>query len=127
MIWLLLFTMILSGFPIVSMAEVKQGRRPLANTIYKLRNEKKLTIGYIGGSITLGSGASNEAYSWRSKITKWFKESYRDVAITDINAGIGGFGSITNVFRAKNQLLKGNPDLVFVEAAVTITVSRKTK
>lgn len=93
-------------------------RRPLLNTIYRLQNKMPLSIGYFGGSITLGSGASSESNNFRAKTTKWFKDTYPESQITEINAAIGGFGSQPNAFRAKSHLLVKNPDLVFVEAAV---------
>jgi len=91
---------------------------PLSNTIYRLKNNMPLKIGYLGGSITLGTGASTTSACWREKTTKWFQDTYTDSEITAINATIGGFGSTPNAFRAKSQLLDQNPDLVFVEAAV---------
>ena len=30
----------------------------LENTLYRLKHDKKLTVGYFGGSITEGAGAS---------------------------------------------------------------------
>lgn len=118
--WLLVIVLTVSAFPTAAWADdpAPLPRRTLDNTVYKLEHDKELTIGYIGGSITLGSGASNPAYSWRAKTTKWFEDEYPAAAITEINAGIGGFGSIPNVFRAKSHLLSGEPDLVFIEAAV---------
>lgn len=89
----------------------------LGNTVRKLEEDKNLTIGYLGGSITDGTGSSGGG-SWRELTTKYFKENYPDAAITEINAGIGGTGSELGVFRVQNELNEKNVDLVFVEFAV---------
>lgn len=51
----------------------------LENTLYKLKNESRLTLGFFGGSITEGAGASDaEKTSWRGAVTDWFRERYPD-------------------------------------------------
>lgn len=93
--------------------------RPLGNTFAKLKDHKALSIGYFGGSITAGAGASkSELTSYRALTTKWFRTHYPDSKITEINAAIGGTGSNLGAFRAQHDLLSKNPDLVFVEFAV---------
>src|SRR6202035_2996162 len=77
------------------------------------------TIGYFGGSITAGAGASDASKtSWRALTTAWFKAHFPDAAITEVNAAIGGTGSDLGVFRCQDDLLSKHPDLVFVEFAV---------
>ena len=56
----------------------------LNNTIYKLKNNKKLNIGYFGGSITEGAGASHPNNCWRSLVTKWFRDRYSECEINEI-------------------------------------------
>ncbi len=92
--------------------------RSMGNTVYQLTAKKSLRVGYLGGSITAGTGATSQDNCWRAKTTKWLKDTYPDSKIEEINASIGGFGSIPHTFRAKNDLLSQKPDLVFVEAAV---------
>ena len=42
----------------------------LENTLYKLKNESRLTLGFFGVSITDGAGASDtEKTSWRGAVT----------------------------------------------------------
>ena len=95
------------------------GRYSLHNTLDKLTKKKPLTIGYIGGSITKGGGASdNELYSWRALTTRWFRETYPDSPIQEINAALSGTGSDLGAFRCAVELLPYYPDLVFVEFAV---------
>lgn len=90
----------------------------LENTLYKLKNDKKLTIGYYGGSITEGAGASSDATCWRGRTTTWFKENYPDCEIREIQAAIGGTGSSLGIFRCDRDLLAKKPDLVFMEYSV---------
>ena len=71
----------------------------LRNTKFKLTHEQKLTIGYFGGSITDGTGASDmEKTSYRALVTKWFSETYPEARISDFNASIGGTGTGTGRF-----------------------------
>lgn len=91
----------------------------LDNTFYRLTHDKKLTIGYFGGSITEGAGASNQSKtSWRALTTEFFRSRYHDAEVTEIQASIGGTGSDLGMYRCDDDLTSKNPDLVFVEFAV---------
>ncbi len=91
----------------------------LGRTWEKLAKDKALTIGYFGGSITEGAGASNSSTtSWRALTTEWFRENFPQAQITEINAAIGGTGSDLGAFRCERDLLSKKPDLIFVEFAV---------
>ena len=88
----------------------------LENTMYKLKNEKKLNVGYFGGSVTFGACASDrDKTSWRALTTKFLKEQFKDANITAQNAAISGTGTGYALFRMEEDLLKYNPDLVFIE------------
>ena len=88
----------------------------LDNTLYKLKNNKELTIGFFGGSITEGAGASDASRtSWRGSVMRWFRERYPDHEIREIQAAIGGTGSSLGIFRCERDLLSKKPDLVFME------------
>lgn len=91
----------------------------LDNTFYKLNHDKKLTIGYFGGSITEGAGASDASKtSWRARVTDWFRQKRADAEVVEIQAAIGGTGSDLGMYRCDVDLLSKKPDLVFVEFAV---------
>lgn len=79
---------------------------------------KKLTIGFIGGSITQGTGATNHENCYAHMTYDWWRNNYRNTEITYINAGIGGTDSKFGVARAGKDLLGFLPDVVFVEFAV---------
>ncbi|MDF2685913.1 MAG: hydrolase family protein [Clostridia bacterium] len=87
------------------------------NSLKKLKLEKKLTIGYFGGSIT-EAGGSNGRLGWRGRTTDAIKALYPDSDIKEIQAAIGGTGSDLGAFRIKNDLLIHKPDLIFIEFAV---------
>lgn len=106
-------------FGVLNALPVFSSEQGLGRTWEKLETEKKLTIGYLGGSITCGTGASDaEKTSWRAKTTQWFREQFPGAEITEVNAGIGGTGSDWGAYRCEKQLLSKKPDLVFVEFAV---------
>ena len=90
----------------------------LKNTIYRLKKEKKLRVGYFGGSITEGSGASSWGKtSWRARLTAHLRATYPEAEITEIMAAVGGTGTDLGLCRCEHDLLSGDPDLVFIEFA----------
>ena len=90
----------------------------LENTLYRLQHDKKLTVGYFGGSITEGAGASKREFCWRELSAKWLRETFPDCGIDTIQGAIGGTGSNLGIFRMEKDLLSKNPDLVFIEFTV---------
>ena len=100
-------------------AQAEEPAAPLGRSIEKLKKDKRLTIGYLGGSITAGVGASDESRtSWRALTTAWFKQRFPDAAIKEANAAIARTGSDFGAFRYPADLLAQDPDLIFVEFAV---------
>ena len=94
----------------------------LLNTLYKLNTEKKLTVAYLGGSVTSGTGSSNSnTKSWRAITRDWFKSTFPEASVTEVSGSIGGTGAVFGVFRNQKQILDtaaGTPDLLFVETVV---------
>ncbi|MBS0208926.1 MAG: hypothetical protein JSS27_08240 [Planctomycetes bacterium] len=100
-------------------ATAAEPRQSIGRAIEKLKTKKSLTIGYLGGSITAGAGASDSRKtSWRALTTAWFQQQFPDATIKEVNAAIGGTGSDLGAFRCPRDLLAKDPDLVFVEFAV---------
>ncbi len=90
----------------------------LDNTFYKIKNEKKLTVAFLGGSITYNPG-------WRDKICQYLIGAYPQTSFTFIPAGIPSLGSLPHSFRLQTDVLdKGNIDLLFLEAAVNDHANR---
>lgn len=81
-----------------------------------------LVIGFLGGSITEGSGASSVANRWSSKVVnEYFRSAYPNKNVVERNASIGGTGSEYGMIRMRKDLSldsSSTPDVVFVEFAV---------
>lgn len=113
--WAVVFVSVLA----LTYSDAAAAAETLGRAVAKAKKDKALKIGYFGGSITAGSGASNPAKtSWRALTTAWFQEHFPEAKITEINAAIGGTGSDLGAFRCETDLMKQEPDLVFVEFAV---------
>ncbi|MGQ7888989.1 GDSL-type esterase/lipase family protein [Paenibacillus sp. WC2504] len=83
-------------------------RRGLPNIIQKLKNGEKVTIVYFGGSNTRSEG-------YRVMTTDWLRGQYPNADIRSVNAGIDGTGSDLGCARLETDVLRHEPDLVFVE------------
>ena len=78
--------------------EVFKYRRVLNRTLEAIKRGK-LTIGFIGGSITDSRGRNR----WPEPVTSWFMDKFPNVKIIVENAAIGGTGSELAVFRADRK------------------------
>lgn len=94
----------------------------LQKAIQRAKEGEKVTLAYIGGSITQGAGAtpiSTESYAYKSY--KIFEEKYgRGNNIQFIKAGVGGTPSELGMIRFDRDVLREGerPDVVVVEFAV---------
>ena len=79
---------------------------------------EKLTIGFIGGSITQGSGASGYDKCYASLVYDWWCKTFPQAEFTMVNAGIGATTSQFACARVKQDLLDFEPDFVVVEFSV---------
>lgn len=82
--------------------------RGLGRVFAKLKAGGEVNIAYFGGSITAAPG-------YRVKTFKWFKDTFPQARLTEINAAIGGTGSDLGAFRCGVDVIARRPDLVFVE------------
>ena len=92
-------------------AELLKARGGLDNVITKLTDGQEVRIAYFGGSITAANG-------WRPQTLEWFRQTWPQATVVEINAAIGGTGSDLGVFRCAQDVLAHDPDLIFVEFAV---------
>lgn len=93
-------------------------RDGLENTYIKLTQQKKLSVAYMGGSVTYGIGASDwKTTSYRALVTKWLRENFVDATITEYNMAVGNACSDYGVYIA-DYVGELKPDLVFVEFAI---------
>ena len=98
------------SFPLRNAVELT-ARDGLPNFLSKMRAGKPVRVAYLGGSITAAPG-------WRVQSRQWLQEKYPAATVEEIHAAIGGTGSDLGVFRLQADVLRHNPDLLFVEFAV---------
>ncbi len=79
---------------------------------------EKLTIGFIGGSITQGSVATEPSRCYAYRVYQWFVDNIPQAEFTYVNAGIGGTTSHFGVARCEEDLLGYDPDFVITEFSV---------
>lgn len=89
----------------------------IAKVLQKLQNGEEVTVAFLGGSITQGTGADNEN-CYAALTAKWLQEQYPNATVNYVNAGIGATGSYIGVHRCDTQVLSKNPDLVFIDFSV---------
>ena len=76
-------------FPLVEAKECRP-RNGLPNFLAKANTPgAEVKIGYLGGSITAQSG-------WRPKTLAYFQKTYPQAKFSEINAAIGGTGSVAS-------------------------------
>jgi hypothetical protein len=76
--------------------------------------EGKLTIGFIGASIT----DARPRHNWPEPVIAWLVEIYPDCRIVVENAAIAATGSDLGVFRAQRDLIDRGCDLVFIDYSI---------
>lgn len=95
----------------------------IAKVIKKLQSGEEVTVAFLGGSITQGTGADGEN-CYAARTAKWIQEQYPDATVNYVNAGIGATGSYIGVHRCDTQVLSSDPDLVFIDFSVNDTSDR---
>lgn len=86
-------------------------RDGIPHFLSKISKGEPVKVAYFGGSITAANG-------WRVQTLRLFNEKYAPSRFTEINAAIGGTGSDLGAFRCGFDVLRHDPDLVFVEFCV---------
>lgn len=87
-------------------------RNGLPHTLNLLQSGKSVKIAYIGGSITQGENG------YRQQSAKFITRQYPKASVRFLNAGVSGTGTDLGACRIGEQVLKHNPDLIFIEFAV---------
>ena len=103
----------------VSRSQVSLGDTDRLDRVFaKALRGEPVTIGFIGGSITRGSGASAPDKNYAALLAAWWQRQFPASSIKVVNAGVNGTSSIYGALRASRDLLAHNPDFVVVEFAV---------
>lgn len=84
----------------------------------RARGGDRITIGFLGGSITQGAVASCHSNCYAHLVFEWWEKKFPKTAFTYANAGIGGTTSEFGVSRVDRDLMVYNPDMVFIEFSV---------
>lgn len=78
----------------------------------------KITVAFLGGSITEGSVASDDKSCYAYLTYSWWCNTFPDAKINYVNAGIGGTPSLLGVGRCNEDILDFEPDVVYIEFSV---------
>lgn len=79
---------------------------------------EKLVIGFLGGSITMGSLSSTPQTCYAYHVYEWWCRTFPKAEFTYVNAGIGATNSQFGCARADSDLLRYEPDFVMVDFSV---------
>lgn len=90
----------------------------LTEVLKKAQSGQDITVAFLGGSITQGCNATRQENCYASRAYLWFKDTFSNININFINAGVGATGSIIGVHRVQRQVLDKNPDIIFIDFAV---------
>ncbi|MBQ9963945.1 MAG: hypothetical protein IJP14_02365 [Clostridia bacterium] len=90
----------------------------LKNSYWKLKNEKELTVAFMGGSVTYGVGCDNLSQSFRIIVKDWLKKQFPDATVTEINAAYPSACSAYGVYAVDDFVIAQKADLVFIEYGV---------
>jgi len=93
--------------------DVFRHRKGLHRT-FRRASEGAVTLGFIGGSITVDNGS----FHWPEPVISWFLERFPGIRVTVENAALGATGSERAVLVAQANLVDRGCDLVFVDYAV---------
>lgn len=84
----------------------------------RARQGDRITLAFLGGSITQGSVSSQYTNCYAYLVYDWFVRRFPKTAFTYVNAGVGGTTSQFGVSRAEEDVLSFKPDFVIIEFSV---------
>lgn len=87
-----------------------QVRGGVPNVLRKLEAGEDVTVAFYGSSITWEEG-------WRPLTHAWLATNWPAATVRAVEAAVGGTNSELGVFRLEQDVLRFDPDLVFVEFA----------
>ncbi len=84
----------------------------------KAKQGGKLTVAFLGGSITMGCHATTEDKRYVNRIFSHLCELFPKAELTLVNGGIGATTSQFGAARLDDDILRFEPDMVFIEFSV---------
>lgn len=109
----------------ISRSMISQGNNfRLKSVLDKIKSGEKVTVGFIGGSITEGYMAGTEN-NYVKLVTDYLDQHYGNGSgnVTYVNAGLSGTPSMLGLIRCQDDMLYAKPDLIFIEFAVNDAMS----
>lgn len=92
--------------------------RRLQDCMSRAERGDELTIGFLGGSITQGSLASEHRNTYAYRVYTWWEKTFPKAHFHYVNGGIGGTTSHYGVSRAVTDVLMYQPDFVVLDFSV---------
>lgn len=92
--------------------------RKIQGVMKRALKGEKLTIGFLGGSITQGCLSSVPETCYAYLVYKWWVNNFPKATFEYVNAGIGGTTSHFGVARVQDDLFAYKPDFSVMEFAV---------
>jgi lysophospholipase L1-like esterase len=99
----------------------------LAKLMHRAKKGEDIVVGFLGGSITMGSISSTPQSCYAYLVYEWWTKRFPDSTIKYVNAGIGATTSQFAVARVEDDLLSYQPDMITVEFSVNDTSSELFK
>lgn len=90
----------------------------LQQALTKAQRGEKITLGFIGGSITEGAHATKPEHRYVERVGAWWRATFPQTEIEVINAGIGATNSIFGAMRVQRDVLASRPDVLIVDYGV---------
>ena len=90
----------------------------IKNVMKRALAGEKITLGFLGGSITQGSLSSTPETCYAYLVYDWWRKTFPKAEFVYLNAGIGGTTSQFGVARVESDVLRYKPDFVIVEFSV---------
>lgn len=114
------------GYIVEQMYDIDYSKAPAVNgnhdrllsVMERADKGDKITIAFLGGSITEGSVASDDKNCYAYLTYSWWCSTFPDARIQYVNAGIGGTPSLLGVGRCNEDILDFEPDVVYIEFSV---------
>lgn len=97
---------------------VKGSNYRIKKLFEKAQRGESLTIAFLGGSITMGCNATTEDKRYVNRIFAHFQEMFPKASFTLVNGGIGATTSQFGAARIDDDILRFEPDMVFLEFSV---------
>ena len=114
------------GYIVEQMYDIDYSKAPAVNgnhdrllsVMERADKGDKITVAFLGGSITEGSVASDDKNCYAYLTYRWWCSTFPDARIQYVNAGIGGTPSLLGVGRCNEDILDYEPDVVYIEFSV---------